>query len=90
MQSSTLFLVQTNYANTEKQLQRLNRLLQTDDAIVMMGEAILHTQCIIEASHPIYVLDNEKALLTTDTAQIIDYKTFAELILQHTKVIRLT
>ncbi|MBF7687249.1 hypothetical protein [Acinetobacter rathckeae] len=88
MQSSTLFLVQSSYANTEKQLQRLNALLQTDDAIVIMGEAILHAH-LIPTTHKVYVLDSEKQLLTTDIPQVIDYATFAALTLQHSKVIRI-
>ncbi|WP_092747066.1 hypothetical protein [Acinetobacter boissieri] len=88
MQNPTLFLIQSNYANTEKQLQRLSALLQADDAIVLMGEAILHAHRI-QTTYKVYVLDSEKQLLTIQTPHVIDYPSFADLILQYAKVVRI-
>ncbi|MBF7682416.1 hypothetical protein I2F27_03600 [Acinetobacter sp. B5B] len=89
MQNSTLFLIQSDYANTPIQLQRLGALLKEHDHIVVMGEAILHLH-LIPSTHPIYVLENEKILLHTNQSQVINYTELADLILQHEKVIRIS
>ncbi|USA45067.1 hypothetical protein NDN11_10000 [Acinetobacter sp. C26M] len=90
MQATTLFLVQSN---ADEIWSDLIKMAQSDDCIVIMGNAaVLVPISITETYHNIYCLSNEYNLLNDEAKtqiQAIDYAQFADLILKFKRCISL-
>ncbi|KXO87303.1 hypothetical protein AYK86_01245 [Acinetobacter venetianus] len=93
MQKHTLFLVQAPHANLDKIWNELPLMVQANDSIVVMGEALLHIpENILATFSHIYCLSNEQNLLNDsvkDRMSIIEYSQFADLVLQFERSISL-
>ncbi|MFM6958655.1 MAG: hypothetical protein ACKOXD_08935 [Acinetobacter sp.] len=64
MANTTLFLIQAAYSNTEKLWNDLAEMAQTDDSIVVLGDAVLQvTPNIVKDYSNLYCLSNEQTLL---------------------------
>lgn len=93
MTTSTLFLVQASYANTLSALEKLQQMATSTDRVVLMGDAVMHaTQPTLE-KFSCAILDTEQALIpagsTLEHITVLDYAQFADLCLQHNRVVTL-
>ncbi|USA54300.1 DsrH/TusB family sulfur relay protein [Acinetobacter sp. C32I] len=90
MEQTTLFLVQSAADQTWSDLVKM---AQSDDCIVLMGDAAIKVTKSITAAYPnIYCLNNEHNLIIEELrAQIlaIDYAQFADLSLKFKRCISL-
>lgn len=93
MTDKTLYLIQSNYANTESSLQKLKQIYAQNDAVVLMGDAVLfHSSEYLEGYTKLYILDNDVEILSNQTSEqfkIISYTEFSDLILHFKRCISL-
>lgn len=93
MSENTLYLVQASFATTTQHLATVEQLYQQGDAVVLMGEAVLHLNAnILKGLNTFYMLNNDAEILAGQTAanmQTLDYAEFADLCLQYTRCISL-
>ncbi|NWK75261.1 hypothetical protein D9K79_09245 [Acinetobacter cumulans] len=93
MNTSTLFLVQSSYANTLSVLEKLQQMATSTDRVVLMGDAVMHVAQPTLANFSCAILDTEKALIPADSAlehlAVLNYAQFATLCLQYTRVVTL-
>ncbi|WDZ52719.1 hypothetical protein LF296_08050 [Acinetobacter vivianii] len=93
MKNSVLFLIQSPYSNLDKIWQQLAQMAQSDDHIVLMGDAMLSIPSSVFSHYPhLYCLANEQEMLSKeDQEQVksIDYAAFADLVLQFERCITL-
>lgn len=86
MKNRTLFIIQSNYMNTDKILVELAQMAQTEDSIVVLGDALLKlTNAIIDIYPNLYCLSNEQTLLYNELKpqfKVIEYSEFANLVLE--------
>lgn len=86
MKNRTLFIIQSNYMNTDKILVELAQMAQTEDSIVVLGDALLKlTNAIIDIYPNLYCLSNEQTLLNNELKpqfKVIEYSEFANLVLE--------
>ena len=93
MSNHTLYLIQSNYANTESILTKLNSIITSDDSVVLMGDALffiffLNTQICSN----LYVLENDAENVPNIESvdfKIIGYDQFSDLILAYTRCVTL-
>lgn len=89
MQTSTLYLIQSDYSSTAAKLDQLQALLQSNAHIVLMGDSVLHAHHpALQQAEQLFVLDPDAALLGSvapQHVQVISYPQFAEICLAHTR-----
>lgn len=91
--SNTLYLIQSEYAQTEAMLDQLEQIYAIDDAVVLMGDAVLafdSAQLLNKAS--VYALENDAEILPKQDLtglKIIDYAEFSDLVLSFKRCISL-
>lgn len=93
MKNRTLFIIQSNYMNTDKILVELAQMAQTEDSIVVMGDALLKlTNAIVGVYPNLYCLSNEQTLINNDFKpqfKVIEYSEFADLVLESVNCVSL-
>ena len=93
MANTTLFLIQAAYSNTEKVWIDLAEMAQTDDSIIVLGDAVLQiTLNIVKDYSNLYCLSNEQTLLNDDVKEhisVIEYTELADLVLQFRRCVTL-
>ncbi|MFC6053274.1 sulfur relay protein TusB [Acinetobacter sp. Ac_877] len=93
MTNNTLYLVQSSFNTTPAMLKKLKQLYAENDAVVLMGEAVLHQNAeFIQNLDHVYVLETEaENLAQSDLAniQVISYAQFADVVLNFKRSIRL-
>ena len=84
MSNHTLYLIQSNYANTESILTKLNS---------MMGDAVFFSQSVnTQICSNLYVLENGAENIPNVASvdfKIISYDQFSDLILDYTRCVTL-
>lgn len=72
--------------NTDKILVELGQMAQTEDSIVVMGDALLKmTNAIVDIYPNLYCLSNEQTLINNEFKpqfKVIEYSEFADLVLE--------
>lgn len=93
MSNHTLYLIQSNYANTESILTKLNSIITSDDSVVLMGDAVFFSQSVnTQICSNLYVLENDAENIPNVASvdfKIINYDQFSDLILAYTRCITL-
>jgi len=93
MKNNVLFLIQSPYNNLDKIWNQLVQMAQSDDHIVLMGDATLSIPSSIFSHYPhLYCLTNEEEMLSDEYLEWvkpIDYTAFADLVLQFERCITL-
>ncbi|OTG79491.1 hypothetical protein B9T33_11930 [Acinetobacter sp. ANC 5054] len=94
MSNSTLYLIQSSYANTLQCIHQLRNLVAEADAIVLMGEAVLFiADEQIQQLGTCYVLEQDVQILAKNAnynhMQVISYAEFADLCLQYNRCVTL-
>lgn len=93
MSNYTLYLIQSNYANTETILTKLNSMITSDDSVVLMGDAVFFSQSVnTQICSNLYVLVNDAENVPNielPAFKIISYDQFSDLILDYTRCITL-
>lgn len=93
MENSALFLIQSSYNNLDKIWEQLAQMAQSDDHIVIMGDASLAIPATVFSRYAhLYCLENELSLLSNENQEhvkVIDYVAFADLVLQFKRCITL-
>lgn len=73
MNQHTLYLIQSNFANTENALNQLAQMYSPDDAVVLMGDAVLHIgseqlnnllNTTLKIKNTLFILENDAELLS--------------------------
>lgn len=98
MSDKTLYLVQATASNITQCTQQLHSLLDSEDAIVLMGDSVLAliSTDILSLPQPIYVIDLDLQLLPqvmidelSPKFSEIDYSGFSDLVLNFKRCISL-
>jgi sulfur transfer complex TusBCD TusB component (DsrH family) len=93
MKKSTLFLVQASYSCTPNAFSTLLKMAAADDLIILMGDAVMHAASPVIANFSCAILETEQALIPADFASnhfaVLNYAQFADLCLQHSRVVTL-
>ena len=94
MSNSTLYLLQSSYANTSQSITQLAQFIAAGDAIVLMGESVLFiTDEQIQQLGTCYVLEQDVQILGKHAhynhMHVINYAQFADLCLQYMRCISL-
>ena len=93
MSNHTLYLIQSNYANTESILTKLNSMITSDDSVVLMGDAVFFSQSVnTQICSNLYVLENDAENVPNIESvdfKIIGYDQFSDLILDYTRCVTL-
>ena len=91
--SKTLYLVQSPFAATELALSKLQNLYQSQDDVVLMGDAALYIEhTFIQQLACVFVLEQDAeniAAVHPSNLETISYTRFAELCLNHSRCISL-
>ncbi|MBU3846581.1 MAG: DsrH/TusB family sulfur relay protein [Candidatus Acinetobacter avistercoris] len=84
MNSYTLYLIQSNFANTENALNQLAQIYSPDDAVILMGDAVLHIgseqlnnllSTTLKIKNTLFILENDAELLPQQTLDSIQNST---------------
>ena len=84
MNSQTLYLIQSNFTHTENALNQLAQMYSPDDAIVLMGDAVLHIgseqlnnliSTTLKIKSTLFILENDAQLLAKQTLGSIQNST---------------
>lgn len=92
---NTLYLLQGNYQQSLATLHQLNAMLDTQDGVVLLGEAVLaYLDILPNLTQTIYILDEEYQHLNTHAqnhlnAQVISFDGLADLVLHYQRCVRL-
>ena len=94
MSNNSLYLVQSCYSNTLQHIQQLQSVYTTGDALVLMGEAVLHiADEQIQKLGTCFVLESDAQILGHDVhfshMHICTYAEFADLCLKYQRCITL-
>lgn len=93
MSDQTLYLIQSSFNATPAMLRKLEQVYAENDAVVLMGEAVLHaSSACVQHLKKIYVLENEVENLTPHhlaNIHVISYDQFADVVLNFKRNIRL-
>ena len=92
MSNKTLYLVQGTFLTADAHLNKVANILIEQDAVVLMGDAVLHHQHESLSNHlNVYALNQDLEILGNMSHDLIaiDYEQFAELTLQFTRCISL-
>lgn len=93
MTEKTLYLIQSNFANTQTALDKLTQVYTTEDAVVLIGEsALMHESTQLQDITHLYMLENDAEILAKQPNQkihLINYANFSELVLSFTRCISL-
>lgn len=91
MQNKSLYLIQSDYAKTDLSLDKVEQIHIAEDAIVLMGDAVLWIEDKrLQNKSNIFILEHDLALLVIPTPsyiQVINYAEFADLVLRYTRCI---
>ena len=93
MSNNTLYLIQSNYTNTENIFSKLSEMLAPKDSVVLLGDSAMlgHSPLLLNIKN-IYVLENDALNLpksVSNDLQIIDYAQFADLVLKFNRCVSL-
>ena len=92
MKKPSLFLIQANHQHVQV-WQDLQQMAQSNDHIVVMGDALLHIAHSLFDTFPhVYCLSNEQHLLANDVqnrVKCIEYADLANLVMQFERCISL-
>lgn len=93
MTNQTLYLIQSYYANTEMILTKLNTMIDSNDSVVLMGDAVFFNQSLnTQICSNLYVLENDAENIPNVASvdfKIIGYDQFSNLILAYTRCVTL-
>lgn len=93
MSNHTLYLIQSNYANTELILTKLNSMITSDDSVILMGDALFFIESeAIKSCSNLYILENDAENLPpieSSATQIIGYDEFSDLVLNFKRCVTL-
>lgn len=93
MTEKTLYLIQSNFANTPTALDQLTHVYASDDAVVLMGESVLKLEsALLQDITQLYILENDAEILAVHPSEhihVINYAEFSELVLSFTRCISL-
>lgn len=93
MTEKTLYLIQSNFANTQTALDQLIHVYASDDAVVLMGESVLKLEsALLQDITQLYILENDFEILAVQPSKhihVINYAEFSELVLSFTRCISL-
>ena len=93
MSNHTLYLIQSNYANTESILTKLNSIITSDDSVVLMGDALFFSQSVnTQICSNLYLVENDAENVPNIESvdfKIIGYDQFSDLILDYTRCVTL-
>lgn len=92
MSDKTLYLIQGSFLTANAHLNKLANILIAPDAVVLMGDAVLHHQHESLSNHlNVYALNQDLEILGSISHDLIaiDYDQFADLSLQFTRCISL-
>ena len=94
MSNTSLYLVQSCYSKTLQHIQQLQSVYTTGDALVLMGEAVLHiADEQIQKLGTCFVLESDAQMLGNDVhfsrMQSCTYAEFADLCLKYQRCITL-
>ncbi len=93
MSAQTLYLIQSTYAHTAQILNQLNQIYAEQDAIVLMGDAVLFMQdCHLRNKQNLYILENDAEILVESLPthfKVISYDQFADLVLDFKRCVSL-
>lgn len=93
MTEPTLYLIQSDFANTGQAFKQLDQIYSPNDVIVLMGDSVLHAESeLLKNKNPIFVLENDAEIMSnsiSEKIQIIDYAQFSEVILSFKRCISL-
>jgi sulfur relay protein TusB/DsrH len=92
MSNKTLYLVQSSFHTADTHLNKLANVFTEQDAVVLMGDAVLHHQHETLTHHlNVYALTNDLEVLGQVGHDLINigYDQFADLCLQFTRCISL-
>lgn len=98
MSKATLFLVQAPFSALNSSLEQLKTLLQAEDTVVFMGDAVLSFMQHDQLTHlphmpKLYVLENDvKQIIATYLprhVQVLSYADWADLCLIHQRIVTL-
>ncbi|WP_372402989.1 DsrH/TusB family sulfur metabolism protein [Acinetobacter piscicola] len=93
MSQHTLFLIQSEFGKTSACLEQWASMSNANDAVILMGDAILFVQdARIQQHTTVYVLETDLDLLATplsQNVQTLTYATFADLVLDFKRCISL-
>lgn len=85
MSQPTLFLIQSEFSKTATCLEQWTKMSNANDAIVLMGDAVLFAQDPSIQQHPlVYVLETDldlTATVLTENVKTLSYAAFADLVL---------
>lgn len=91
MQNKSLYLIQSDYAKTAQTLDKVEQIHSVEDAIVLMGDAVLWIEDSRLQNKPnVFILEHDTALLADSAPtyiQVISYAEFADLVLSYTRCI---
>lgn len=91
--SNTLYLMQSEYSRTPAMLDQLDQIYATDDAVVLMGDAVLvFDSAQLKDKASVYALENDADILANQdlsALKIINYAEFSDLVLSFKRCISL-
>lgn len=91
MQNKSLYLIQSDYAKTAQSLDKIEQIYSVDDAIVLMGDAVMWIEDVrLLNKANIFILEHDTALLAHSPpphTQVINYAEFADVVLSYTRCI---
>lgn len=91
--SNTLYLIQSEYSRTPAILDQLDQIYSTDDAVVLMGDAVLvFDSAQLKDKASVYALENDAEILPNQdlsALKIINYAEFSDLVLSFKRCISL-
>lgn len=90
--SQCLYLIQSDYCTTQAALDKLRKIYQQGDAVMLMGEAALLAETAdLSDLEMLYLLDHDAQALSVlpSNIQCLSYAQFAEVCLTYTRCIRL-
>lgn len=91
--SNTLYLIQSEYANTQATLIKLDQFHAINDAIILMGDAVLAFDSVeVKNKKDVYLLENDAEILHNQDLtgmKVINYAEFSDLVLSFKRCISL-
>lgn len=91
--SNTLYLIQSEYSRTPAMLDQLDQIYATDDAVVLIGDAVLaFDSAQLKDKASVYALENDAEILPNQdlsALKIISYAEFSDLVLSFKRCISL-
>lgn len=93
MMQNTLYQLQMSYYQQDKILSQLQQIIQPQDSILLLGDAIFSVQhpilSTLAQKHRVYILHYDEKIYPKypDFIHVLDDKTWVDLILKHQRCI---